>query len=176
MLTNDFIKNIIQDVSVDLSDEFDRNFERKAFFDRAWKNSSLPNHKGSLMMRTGGLRRSIRVKIQNGQISWSSSLPYASIHNEGGNIIVTQKMKSFFWAMYYKSSGAVGKGKSDRNTRLSAEALQWKGMALMKVGHVIKIEQRQFIGNHQIVKKSIETIVNKNMQDLEQQLFKLLKK
>lgn len=172
----DFLKNIIKDISVDLNDEFDKNFERKAFFDRPWKNSGLPNHKGSLLMRTGGLRKSIRVKVQGGQIAWSSSLPYASIHNEGGTIEVTQKMKSFFWAMYYKSSGAIGKGKSDRNTRLSAEALQWKGMALMKVGHKMKIEQRQFIGDHPNVRKSIESIVNNNMQDLEKYILTLLKK
>ena len=34
-----FLQNIIYDVKVDLADEFDRNFERKAFFDEKWKNT-----------------------------------------------------------------------------------------------------------------------------------------
>ncbi|WP_318546328.1 phage virion morphogenesis protein [Flavobacterium columnare] len=86
---------------------FDRNFERKAFFNQKWPTTSMRNRRGSLMMRTGALRRSIRSNVQGSQIVWKSSLPYAAIHNEGGEIIVTEKMKKFFWAMYYKSSGAI---------------------------------------------------------------------
>ncbi len=32
-----WMQNIVQDVKVDLTDEFDRNFERKGFFDETWK-------------------------------------------------------------------------------------------------------------------------------------------
>ena len=31
------IRNILQDVRVELSDEFDRNFERQAFFNEKWQ-------------------------------------------------------------------------------------------------------------------------------------------
>src|SRR5690606_38490895 len=101
------IKNFIKDIEVDLNDEFDRNFERKAFFDKPWSQTKLSNSRGSLMMRSGNLRNSISSKISDNSITWTSSLPYASIHNEGGEITVTQKMKAFFWAMYYKSAGAI---------------------------------------------------------------------
>lgn len=105
-------------------------------------------------MRTGQLRNSLSYNVGEDFIRWSSSLPYASIHNEGGEITVTAKMKSFFWAMYYKASGAMTKTKggkvsaSKRNQNLSVEAQQWKNMALMKIGSKIKIPQRQFIGDH----------------------------
>jgi hypothetical protein len=28
---------------------------------------------------------------------------YTQIHNEGGEIVVTEKMKAFFWAKYYEA-------------------------------------------------------------------------
>ncbi|MBP4139967.1 hypothetical protein [Flavobacterium geliluteum] len=172
----DFIKNILQDIRVDLTDEFDKNFERKAFFDKPWPNTSIPNHKGSVMMRSGKLRRSIKARETNNGISWSSSLPYASLQNEGGEVIVTEKMKRFFWAMFYKSSGAVTKTKSDRNVRLSQEAQIWKNLALQKVGAKMKIKQRQFIGDHPQVRQRIEHVVDLNMKELEKTIFNKLKR
>ncbi|HLT52629.1 MAG TPA: phage virion morphogenesis protein [Flavobacteriaceae bacterium] len=160
---------ITRDVAIELADEFDRNFERKAFFDKKWQHAKILNSRGSLMMRTGSLRKSIRYSVKENAILFSSSLPYASIHNEGGEIIVTEKMKRFFWAMYYKSSGAVTKtkkgtvGNSQRNQRLTAEANSWKGLALMKVGQKIKIEQRQFVGDHPALDRPIENIINNNI-------------
>lgn len=175
MNPKDFTKNILSDIRVDLTEEFDRNFERKAFFDKKWRGTNLPNQRGSLMMRSGKLRRSVMSKQTGTSVSWSSSLPYASIHNEGGEIVVTEKMKRFFWAMCYKASGAAGKGKSERSKRLSAEALQWKNLALMKVGQKMKIEQRQFIGDHPVVRQRIEDVIGLNMKELEKQIFNQLK-
>lgn len=169
----DFVKNLIKDIAVDLNDEFDRNFERKAFFDQPWEQSKLHNPKGSLMMRSGALRKSLNHTIGEDSITWSSSLPYASIHNEGGEITVTAKMKSFFWAMYYKASGAMTKTKggkvsaSKRNQNLSVEAQQWKNMALMKIGSKIKIPQRQFIGDHPRVQERIQVVFDKHMEEVE---------
>lgn len=175
MNPKDLIKNILSDVRLDLSEEFDRNFERKGFFDKKWRGTNLPNQRGSLLMRSGKLRRSIQSKQTGFSVGWSSPLPYASINNNGGEIEVTAKMKSFFWAMYYKASGAAGTGKSERSKRLSAEAQQWKNLALMKVGQKMKIEQRQFIGDHPIVRRRIEDIVGINMKELEMYYYNQLK-
>lgn len=173
----DFIKNILSDVRIDLTDEFDRNFERKAFFDKAWENTKIPNRRGSVMMRTGKLRRSVRSKQTNNEITWSSSLPYASLQNEGGEVIVTEKMKRFFWAMFYKANGAVTKGsKGERNKKLTAEAATWKALALQKVGAKMKIKQRQFIGDHPQVRQRIEHVVDLNFKELEKTIFNKLKR
>ena len=172
-----FIKNILSDIRIDLTDEFDRNFERKAFFDKAWENTKIPNHKGSLMMRTGKTRRSIKSQQNQSDITWTSSLPHANMLNEGGEIVVTAKMKRFFWAMFYKSSGAVTKsGKGERNTRLTEEAKSWKALALQKVGAVMKVTQRQFIGDHPQVRQRVEQIVNKNMQEIEREILNGLRR
>lgn len=172
----DFVKNVLSDVRVDVSEEFDRNFERKAFFTEKWSETKLQTRRGSLLARSGKLRRSIMSPKQDpNSVTWSSSLPYATIQNEGGEITVTEKMKSFFWAMYYKSAGAAGKGNSERSKRLSAEAQQWKNLALMKAGQKMKIEKRQFIGDHPIVRQRIEDVVALNFKELEKYFYNQLK-
>ena len=185
MNPNDFLKNVLSDVRVDLSEEFDRNFERKAFFNKKWNATSLPNQRGSLLARSGKLRRSLIAKQSSGAVTWSSSLPYATIQNNGGEIKVTAKMKSFFWAMFYKADGAITmKRKADndvvmretaRNQKLSAEAQQWKNLALQKVGAIMKIQQRQFIGDHPIVRQRIEDVIGSNMKELESYYYNQLK-
>lgn len=172
----DFVRHFVEDVAVELTDEFDQNFERKAFFTDKWASAKLQNNRGSLMARNNNLRNSIKYDILNEQITWSSSLPYASIHNEGGEITVTEKMKRFFWAMFYKASGAVTKPKSQRNERLTVEAQQWKALALMKVGQKIKIDKRQFIGDHPQVRQAVETIWNDNFEDFKNYMNQVIKK
>lgn len=171
-----FIKNTLRDLKVELTEEFDSNFTRKAFFDQPWKQTRLQNNRGSLLMRSGDLRRSIRAKVEGQSIHFTSALPYASIHNEGGTIVVTAKMKKFFWAMYYKSSGAMGKGSKNRNERLSIEAQQWKNLALMKVGQKMKIEQRQFIGWHPRLEKRIISIIDSNFKEIDDYVKNKLKR
>lgn len=167
-----FYFTLLKDIKIELDEEFDRNFERKAFFDQTWPGTNFPNHRGSMMARTNALRRSLNSEIQGEGIAYTSSLPYASIQNEGGQIKVTSSMKSFFWAMYYKASGAMSKTKggktaqTERNERLTKEAQAWKAMALKKVGSIIKIPPRRFIGNHPQVQKSIDRVMNDNLEEL----------
>ncbi len=175
---------ILQDASVEISQEFDRNFERKAFFDESWKTDKYPNSKGSTLLRTGKGRRSIQNPVvTEDQTTWSSNLPYMKIQNEGGEIIVTAKMKSFFWAMYYKAYGGIqfsikkkAAANTQRNKRLTAEAQKWKALAMQPVGTKMKIEQRQFIGEHPEVHKIVKKVANINMKEVEQHLKTILKK
>lgn len=168
-------RNIVKDIKVHLDEEFDRNFERKGFFDKAWPQAKHHNARGSLMMRTGMLRKSITSKESNTGIRWTSSLPYASIHNNGGEITVTAKMKKFFWAMYYKSAGAISGKNSTRDVRLSDEAEKWKNMALMKVGQKMKIEQRKFIGSHPKVRDIVSRVLTNNASEINEYVKSKLK-
>jgi phage gpG-like protein len=101
MQPSELIHNILSDIRVELLDEFDQNFTRKAFFTRKWKRSSNITGKGSLMVKSGALRRSLRAKVSGTSIIFSADSPYARIHNEGGEITVTRRMKRCFWKMYY---------------------------------------------------------------------------
>ena len=151
------LNDILNDIRVELSDEFDRNFQRKAFFDRPWKPRSFPNSKGSLLMVTGKLRRSIRSSVSSDSVVWETSEAYAAIHNYGGTVTVTDKMKRFFWYKYRAT-------KDDH----------WKWMALMKTGAKIKMPQRQFLGDHPVVRKRAEDIVRRKLGNAAQQLIRTL--
>lgn len=179
---NDLEKKITQDLAVELADEFDRNFERKAFFTEKWPSTKINNSRGSVMNRSGNLRRSIKYSVRDGMITFSSSLPYASIHNEGGEITVTAQMKKYFWAMYYKAMGGIttkkdgGDSKSQKNVKLTGEATKWRGMALMKIGQKIKVEKRQMVGDHPQVAKIIKGVIDDNMEIFNQELIKKFKR
>jgi phage gpG-like protein len=171
-------RKITNDLAVELADEFDRNFERKAFFTEKWASPKINNSRGSVMNRSGNLRRSIKYSVRDGMILFSSSLPYASIHNEGGEITVTAQMKKYFWAMYYKATGGItskadgGESKSKKNVKLTEEASKWKGLALMKVGQKIKVEKRQMVGDHPQVAKIVKGVIDDNMEVFNQELIK----
>lgn len=178
---NQFHKNLLNDTRIELMEEFDRNFERKAFFDKAWPKNKLVNRKGSMMARSNNLRRGYKAKIEGEKIAFSNSMPYASIHNEGGEIKVTAKMKKYFWAMFYQSTGSIKKNKggkatkSQSNRALSVEAQQWKAMALMPIGKRMKIPSRRVIGQHPKVNRVIENVIDNNLKDLNEILKNKLK-
>jgi phage gpG-like protein len=178
-----FFKDFLKDVKTELMDEFDRNFERKGFFDQPWKGTKFPNKRGSLMMRTGALRRSLKGTVQGNAIRFTSSLPYAAIHNEGGTITVTAKMIRYFWAMYRQKAGAVtyavkskAMSNTKRNTALTAEAGFFKAMALKPIGSKIKIEERRFIGPHRKVDEAVKTVFDRSAQQINDYIKSKFKK
>lgn len=165
-----------------MMDEFDRNFERKAFFDQAWPKNSLINRKGSMMARTNNLRRGYQAKIQGEKIAFTNSMPYASIHNEGGEITVTAKMKRYFWAMYYQAAGGIiynvkskAAAKTKNNRALSIEAEQFKALALMPIGKKIKIPSRRVIGPHPRIREVISGVVDNHLKELNDIILNKLK-
>ena len=166
------IKNILRDIQVELTDEFDQNFERQAFFSHAWQRRKSPTRPGGhILVDTGQLRRSIHSRTTDNAITFYTDLPYAAIHNEGGEIIVTTKMKKFFWHKYYEATGSFGRKKdgsrrNDKRTiQLSTEAEFWKFMALKKAGTTIKIPRRQFLGTAPEVEQTVRNIIEENISD-----------
>lgn len=89
---NGIIQKIIKNIKVDLTEAYDRNFERKAFFSGApWKPTKRPVLRGSLLLRTARMRKSVKSEIQGESIVFKSSIPYYEIHNNGGVIKRTSK-------------------------------------------------------------------------------------
>lgn len=109
---NACIQTILNDIRVELLDEFDKNFQCGSFFGTAkWPKSARPGAKTPLI-DSGNLRRSIRGTISRNSIAFSSSLPYASIHNTGGTLTVTTKMKRYFFNLVLNG---VFLGATERN-------------------------------------------------------------
>jgi phage gpG-like protein len=166
------IKRILRDIQVELGDEFDKNFERQAFFSQAWQRRKSPTRQGgATLIDTGQLRKSVRSEVKDSSIVFRSDLPYAEIHNEGGEIKVTPKMKKYFWHRYYDCTGSFGRRKDGslrrdkRNSRLTTEAEFWKALALMRVGSAIKIPKRQFLGVAPEVEATVREIIEDNISE-----------
>lgn len=180
------ISQCLEDIKVKLSDEFDRNFEREAFFTEKWKRRRYNDDESrSMLVRSGSMRRSITANVEEQKkVVFTSSSPYAAIHNEGGEIMVTRKMKRFFRYQFYKTSHYKNKfkrsGTGERRElpdggfynimksmdNPSDEALFWGYMALKKVGSKIKIPKRQFIGKHPQVEQIISDIITSNYNEI----------
>lgn len=174
------IRNILKDIRIDLGDEFDRNFERQAFFSEKWARRKSPIRPGrAILVDTGKLRQSIRSQSTDNSIRFFTDLPYAGIHNEGGEIKVTRKMKAFFWHKYYEATGSFGRKKNGerrndkRTIQLSTEAEFWKCMALMKVGQSITIPKRQFLGASPEVEQAVKDIIEENLTEYFEHDYKI---
>lgn len=176
-------KRFLNDIRVELHDEFDQNFERKAFFDRPWTDVKWTNRRGSLMLRTGRLRRSLRSQVAGNRIVFNSSAPYAELLNNGGTVKVTARMKRFFWAMYYQTGGRITysvlskkAANTARNRRLSDEAATWKALALKKEGDVLKFAARSFIGSHPRVDAAVRRAADQYFEQIAQSIHNTLKR
>lgn len=167
----------MEDIRVECDDEFQQNFQREAFFNEKWKRRRYDDQSGRKLLHgpgTGGVHLSQSLfpgKIQRDTITYTSTLPYAAIHNDGGVIVVTAKMKRYFWARYISATGAITYRKNgerratQKNRRLDADAEFYKAMALKKVGSKIVIPRRRFIGTHPELEKSIINIIEKNLTE-----------
>lgn len=167
------VRRILEDIRVDMGDEFDRNFEREAFFSEAWarRRSPIRDNGRGILVDSGRLRGSICSRMTEDSITFYTTLPYAAIHNEGGEIKVTRRMKGYFWHRYYEATGSFGRRKDGserkdrRNARLTTESEFWKWMALKKEGSTIRIPRRRFLGVSPEVEKAVREIIEENITD-----------
>ena len=94
-----------------------------------------------------------------------------AIHNDGGEIVVTEKMKRFFWHKYYEATGSFGRKKNgqrrnDKRTRqLGTEADFWRFMALKRAGTTIRIPRRRFLGTGPEVERIVREIIEDNLNE-----------
>jgi phage gpG-like protein len=164
------MRDALRDIDVELKDGFDRNFVRQAFFTEKWqRRKGAYQSDKTLLVNTGALRRSISSEIKEDRIVFTSTEPYAGIHNDGGVITVTKKMKGYFWHKYKETSGSFTKAKTGKlhntkeNRALSTQAEFYRAMALKKTGSKIIIPCRRFIGSHPEVEKSVREIVEEHL-------------
>lgn len=71
---------------------------------------------------------------------------YAGIHNDGGQIIVSTRMKRFFWAKHREAT------KRD----LEDDADFYKAMALKRTGSAIDVPKREFVGDSSLLRAHLE--------------------
>ena len=143
---------ILKDGKVKLTEMFDRNFTEQGFFGKKWVATKVSKvnkagKKGSILIVTGQMRRSIRSYVRGNGIVFTSNLPYTSLHNEGGNYAVSVRAHS----------------------RTSKKC---KTYTVRSHSRTLNMPQRQFIGEHARVQQALGDIVNKNLQQMSEQLAK----
>lgn len=139
-------------VAITLENFFKRNFEVGGFVDKPfkkWKPAQNPRIGRKLMNKTGRLKRAIkRMEVSRNRIvvGVGKEVPYASIHNDGGKIAITPKMRRYFWAMHIKTG-----------------EVYFRNMAMTKKTH-LDIPQRQFIGDSAAVLQTVDRMISKELK------------
>lgn len=156
-------------VAIEAQKFFKDCFRKGGFTDTSfqpWQGRKSPLGGKKILIgkdNTMNLMQSIRTLEENQtQVRTGSDLVYSEIHNEGGYITVTEKMKKFWWAKYYEFTGKTTRTQtgrvshSARNVRLNAMAEYCKKMALMPVGSKIKTPKRQYIGESKTLMRQFD--------------------
>jgi phage virion morphogenesis family len=160
-MAREIFKSISPKVAQKARAFFLQSFIKQGFTDTSFipwvkRVDALP-HK--LLSQSLTLKNSLRIAEQSPErvvISAGEKLSYAAIHNEGGTITVkvTEKMRKYFWAMYYKT----------QNSR-------YKWMALTeKETLTIHIPKRQFIGESYTLDKQLENLLIEEILQAEKHL------
>jgi len=130
-------------------------FREQAWHDRhrePWPDRKVDTGK-ALLNFSSHLVKSIRVvSVSDKIVIIGTYVPYAQIHNEGGEThpTVTEKMRKFAWYMTKKDAKNADK---------------WKALALTKKNKLtVKIKKRQFLGNSEKFNRDLNDTFNKLFQ------------
>ena len=140
---------------------------------QCFKNRVFENTRGrgkGILNDTGNLVDSIKI-ISRSQNSVNvgiraSEIPYAELHQQGGKIPVTDKMRKFFWAKYYQHASSAGRSRGKRSVSTNQEADFWKAMALKKANSTITIPKRQFMDVTPDLEKAILRVIKTEMNQI----------
>lgn len=184
-------------VGVVAVNHFKQNFRDGGWLDNGlhpWKrtrrqDSNSPDAKyGPLTSRRNHMMRSIQASTSPGQVTIEDPVPYAAIHNDGGDITthptVTERMRKYAWHMVYSLAGIKGKGKlpkalgsaASQGEELPAEASKWKGLALTKKRSITvhaHIPQRQFMGDSAELRVKVNKLIQDSIQKIKDGIIAL---
>ena len=172
-------------------DHFQENFRKGGFVNgglHPWPQAKrlssggtdAASNYGTLLSSRNHLFSSIKYIPSDYRVKVSNELVYAPIHNWGGtvSVTVTDRMRRFAWAKFYKASGhrrkantgqKKGTKRRGKQTKDNPQASFRKGLALTKKKKLnIHIPQRQFLGEskeltdkiNERIEKEIRTILN----------------
>jgi phage gpG-like protein len=113
---------------------------------------------GALLSSKKHLYSSIKYTPSDYRVVVANDLKYAPIHNWGGTIPITPRMRKYFWYKYISTPGK----KKGKKTVESDEQKKWKALALSaKKKSTFVIPQRQFLGEskelNEQIRQKIET-------------------
>jgi phage gpG-like protein len=138
------------------------NFSKERFVEQSWKDSSKERWKprksnnkrskrrrnGAILVDTVRLKRSIRkIQVGNDYAIIGTDVPYAQIHNEGGEVNTTASVKSYT------------KKEHTRRRNGRKEKVRSHTVNSHKRNVRFKMPKRQFIGESATLAKRIENMI-----------------
>ena len=157
-----FQDNITKRQGLPISGSLQR-FKNRVFENSRQRGKGILNDTGNLVDSIKIISRSpnsVNVGIR------ASEIPYAELHQQGGKIPITDKMRKFFWAKYYQHASPVGRTRGKRSASISQEADFWKAMALKRKNSTITIPKRQFMDATPDLEKAILRTIKTEMNQI----------
>lgn len=144
------------------------NFSKERFRDQAWLDETKHKWKPrktqrgrtgrrsqTLLVDTGRLKRSIRkIKATTEQVIIGTDVPYAEIHNEGGEINKTVNVKSHVIKSHRRK--AHSRNRNGRSERVKAQTIKAYTVKAHTRKMNLKIPSRRFMGNSYTLARRIE--------------------
>lgn len=135
------------------------NFSKERFVQKNWADRNREtwaprkrSARGSILVRSARLKRSIRKIAQgNYYVYIGTDVPYAQIHNEGGNINKTVNVKAFT------------RRTSPRRTRNSRGSGSSQNVKAHTRRMNIRMPKRQFLGESALLNRRIERFLSKEL-------------
>lgn len=170
-------------------DHYQNNFRLGGFVNgglHAWAESkrlsaggsSAYSRYGTLLSGRNHLFSSINYYPGEYRVRVANEVPYAPIHNWGGETspTVTDRMRRFAWAKFYEASGKEKKAGTGKKKRQNGDVMPqpenpqaqfWKRLALTKKSKLsVKVPQRQFIGESQELNDAIAERLNSEIRKI----------
>ncbi|MFV0310530.1 MAG: phage virion morphogenesis protein [Dysgonomonas sp.] len=143
-------------VAVNFSKE---RFVKKNWIDRStetWKKTK--KKKGSTLVASGRLKRSIRkVTVTPSRVVIGTDVPYARIHNEGGEISGTETVRSFT-RRRHRRRAHMRKGKPIKEQTVKSYRVKPFSRKYKR-----KFIKRQFIGQSQELNNQIDKLIKSEL-------------
>jgi phage gpG-like protein len=143
------------------------NFSKERFRDQAWLDETKHNWKPkkkrrggakrsqTLLVDTGRLKRSIRkIKATPNQVIIGTDVPYAEIHNEGGEIKKTVNVKSHAVKSHRRKSHT--RTRDGRTEKVKEHTVTSHIVTAHTREMNLKIPSRRFLGNSYTLSRRIE--------------------
>ncbi len=172
---NRYIRLTLKDIKTEAKEEFDRNFQREAFFTEKWKRRRYAQDETRGILQQSGTLRKKHTGRDHGRQQGSSIYFIRSLCQDTQrrwNHYRYPKDERIFLDQVQGSYGQNGiypereLRRTRKNRQLSSDAEFYRAMALKKVGSKIVIPRRQFIGTHPDLEKLLQEIARKNIKEV----------
>lgn len=150
---------------------FIKSFSNQGFTDNnleKWPARSKNSKKSTkeILTKTGRLKRSIRISVGYQKAVLSTDVPYAKIHNEGGEIYkkASTKVLHFKKVDEYRKMGKNGKMTSFMGAKFSKKRGAHYAQKVKIGEHTIHMPKRHFMGRSRTLDKRINLLIKKEIE------------